>query len=321
MFISILSLIGLAAAVPETHKLFCYWESDYQFLTSDYVNELNEVPIKTSLQPGCDVVIILDCDYNIYTDPDGNPLFGYINEQLASDSTKYGFDKLKADVQALHAQGGKVYVSLGAYNALPTDVFHTDAEADDFIDDLIVALKAYGIDGVEFNQQLYDSGSEHVVVRMIKRLKSKYSHCEIMYTFSATNSYFSPWLTVLKKAGSKLDYVQIYGFQFGTQGYGNYIPGWDLYVELDNLEDLKVSNCKVVIGVLPCENDAAHPFPDTLYTTVQITQKVKDEGYKGIGLVTAKRDTDSREWFYWCPYITGYPSGTYIEAISNHLSS
>jgi hypothetical protein len=46
MIINLLSLISLAAAASP--KLFCYWESWNQFKVNDYVNTLDDVPIKTT---------------------------------------------------------------------------------------------------------------------------------------------------------------------------------------------------------------------------------------------------------------------------------
>jgi hypothetical protein len=48
-----------------------------------------------------------------------------------------------------------------------------------------------------------------------------------------------------------------------------------------------------------------------------LATKVNTKGYAGIAIWSANRDTDTREGYIGCPFLTGEASGTYITAVSD----
>jgi chitinase len=351
MIIGLLSLLSLAAASVRTPRLFCYWESWNQFKVDDFANELDKVPIKTANRKGCDVVIVAFNDFKLSTDCDNKPIFGFINEQSAADLAIFGFERLRLAIAEVHRKGAKVYVSLGGSTFTTTGVINTPAQAVDFIDHLAHALKSYGLDGVDFSH-INSKSSAAIQTRMIKRLKSKYPAYKIMYTIPAMGSYFAPWSTVLEDARDKIDYVQTLFYDYNWLGY-------NLDTDLAHLLSVIKHEDKIVIGIMPgCHDaptqsknssissssldtadikldapadalakdishdliqDAVNEHVTTVKKTRTLTQKVIDEGYSGIAIWSANRDTDKREGYEGCPYFTGEPDATFIRAVSKRF--
>jgi chitinase len=311
MFIGILSLLGLVAASVPIPRLFCYWEAWNQLKMNDFANELYKVPIKSSSNQGCDVVIIAFNDFKLSSDSTGKTLLGYINEQSAADNALFDHAKLKYAISEVHGKGAKVYLSLGGSTFSTAGVITTIAEANTFIDSLGLALKSYDFDGVDFSH-IDPESSAAIQTRMIKRLACKYPAYKIMYTIPAGGSHSTPWSKVLQDAGDKIDYVQ-------SLFYNYYVADYDLDTDLSYLISTIRSKHMLVIGIMPECHDAETEPVTTVKQAKELAQKVIDEDYKGIAIWSANRDTDSREGYDGCPYFTGKPDATFIKAVSKKL--
>jgi hypothetical protein len=146
--------------------------------------------------------------------------------------------------------------------------------------------------------------------RMIKRLSNLYPAYKIMYTIPAMGSYMAPWSTVLTDAGDKIDYVQ-------NLFYDYYWLGYNLDTDLVHLLPIITAKGKIVIGIMPGCHDAESEPNTTVPIAKDLATKVKTSGYAGIAIWSANRDTDVREGFTGCPYLTGETSGKYIAAVSS----
>lgn len=311
MLVCLLSLLGLAAAQTGA-RLYCYWESAYMQDVADFAHDLVDVPIWQTCDPGCNTVILSYVDYTISFDESGNPLFGYLNDQTASDSTPFDYDHLKAAIDAVHASGGEVFISLGSrYLEAGSSTIKKMKDAKDFIDNLAIALEAYGIDGVDFNHE--DSTITIAIMsEMIKRLKDNYPDYKIMYTVPAGGPIEQLWRTVLHNALTRIDFVQLNIYDYTQDDY-------DGEIDLLKLLSLKVDLSQLVLGMKPgCLEPFNSDYHDSI-TAIRMARFARLGSFEGIGLWSANRDTDTRTALTDCEYLSGEPAGTFITGISEEL--
>lgn len=305
----LLALISLVSATP---KLFCYWES-WSAYTTDFAAGLSTVPIKSGTTPGCDTVLLAFSDFTVGTDSNGNPTFGYINDQVLPNSTTFGHDQLLSAINTIHSKGGQVFISLGG-NAFGLSAITTVAQANTFADSFSAALDHYGLDGVDFD--INDSqASTTVLETMIARIKSNSPTKQIMFTIPAMGSYFNPWKQVLLDSLAHIDFVQ-------NLFYDYYWSGYDLTtIDLANLASLGVPASKIVINLMPGCHDATSEPHTTTQVASDISALVKSNGNAGVGIWTVNRDTATRTNLSGCLYVTGLPSGTFVNTISGVLNA
>mmetsp|Transcript_11162 Transcript_11162/g.21946 ORF Transcript_11162/g.21946 Transcript_11162/m.21946 type:complete len:308 (-) Transcript_11162:3667-4590(-) len=307
MIFNILAFASIASACNPS--LFCYWES-WTLDQSNFASDLSGVPANNATSHGCDVILIAFNDWTIFKDSLNRNVFGFVNEQVQVNATDYGFEQLQNDINKLKSYGAQVWLSVGGTSFSTNGTITTNAQAQAFADALGLTLVSLGLTGVDFSQM--DPGSSGPILeKIIKRLKNNFPAIKIMYTIPALGSFFDPWKTVLTNVINKIDYVQ-------NLYYDYYWLGYNLATDLANLGTL-VPDSKVVIGIMPGCHDAISEPLTTVADAITVADLTVDEGYAGVAIWSANRDTTSRTGLEGCVYATGLPSATYINAVQAEI--
>lgn len=303
--------IKLANPLPKGPYLESYWESWNMANASDFSSQLPTMPVGESK---INIATISFGNYQFGTDSSGQMTIGFVNDQVQANGSVYTPAALKADIQKIHAQGGLVKLSLGGATFGMSSVVKDEASAQLLGQQIAQVCAQEGLDGVDFD---IEDGSTPANLQVIV-----YKTCRellgpealISYTIPASAENFDPYNTVIKQAGQYFSAINVMCYDYYWSGYQ---PTQDFTA----LNNLGISNDKIVWGIMPGQADDPQEYV-TASQAEAIAQQVQQLGLAGMMMWDANRDTNHRTGCVpnqSSVYQTGQPDGTYINAISNAL--
>jgi chitinase len=303
--------IKLANPLPKGPYLESYWESWNMANASDFSSQLPTMPVGESK---INIATISFGNYQFGTDSSGQMTIGFVNDQVQANGSVYTPAALKADIQKIHAQGGLVKLSLGGATFGMSSVVKDEASAQLLGQQIAQVCAQEGLDGVDFD---IEDGSTPANLQVIV-----YKTCRellgpealISYTIPASAENFDPYNTVIKQAGQYFSAINVMCYDYYWSGYQ---PTQDFTA----LNNLGISNDKIVWGIMPGQADDPQEYV-TASQAAAIAQQAQQLGLAGLMMWDANRDTNHRTGCVpnqSSVYQTGQPDGTYINAISNAL--
>jgi chitinase len=290
-----------------------YWESWNMGKVNDYASDLSKIPMSAAGSGSkINIITIAFCDYSYFKDSNNNLLFGYINTLTGPSGQVFGLADLKAAVNAIHAKGGLVKVSFGGATFSMSGVITNQAAAETFVSNTATAVRAVGLDGVDFD--IEDSAtSSTLIIYTLRRLREVLgSGYIISLTVPALSYYHEPYKTTLQQGVQYVDYVSVMAFDV-------YWTGYDPHIDFNDMSTtVGVPKKKISWGVMPGCHDAANELT-SLDDAKSFAKYVKANGMAGLMIWSANRDTDHRTGVSGCLYQTGKPDGSYANTMAAEL--
>jgi hypothetical protein len=308
VFISL--LFAADALAPFTG---CYWEVWQQHLTTDYAASVSTIPISPpAVGNSARRIGIAFADYGFSTDDQGNLLLRYLNEQVTSNWSIFGFDRLSSSISSVKNRGGKASVTFGGATFSWKSSITSSAQASTFSSNVATLARAHGIDSVDFSH-VDPAASPTIFKNFIDGIKTSAPSLEITYTIPGKAPFLSPWRDCLTNNKSNLSFVQI-------MAYDTYSLFYQVQNDIDELVKLGIPKSKIIIGLLQGCHD--EPFNFTSVSDVINTASlVKRQGLAGIFLWSSNRDTNHRSSDSSCLFQTGLPDGFFLSLTSSNLES
>lgn len=88
-------------------------------------------------------------DYGFSPNSEGNLLIRYLNEQVTSSWSIFGFDRLSSSISSVNNRGGKGSITFGGASFSWKSSITTSAST--FSSNVVTLASAHGIDTVEFS--------------------------------------------------------------------------------------------------------------------------------------------------------------------------
>jgi hypothetical protein len=311
MTLILISLLSAADALaPFTG---CYWEVWQQHLTTDYAASVSTIPISPPLAGNsARRVGIAFADYGFSTDSEGSLLIRYLNEQVTSNWSTFGFDRLSSSISSVNNRGGRASITFGGAIFSWKSSITTSAQASTFSSNVVTLASAHGIDSVEFSH--VDPGASPTIFKnFVDGIKTLSPSIEITYTIPGKSPFLSPWRDALTDNKDNLSFVQI-------MAYDTYSLFYTLQTDIDELVNLGIAKSKIIIGILPGCHD--EPFNFTSADDISnIASLVKRQGLAGIFMWSCNRDTNHRSSDSSCLFQTGLPDAFFLSLTSSKLET
>lgn len=290
-----------------------YWEAWNMQRLSDYSSDLSQIPV-SAVGSGSkiNIISIAFCDYSFSRDSSNNLLFGYVNSLASPTGQPFGFSALKSAVNAIHSKGGKVKISFGGATFSMSQQVTSQSSAETFVANTAAAVKAYTLDGVDFDIE-DGSTSSSLIIYTLRRLREVLgSGYIISLTVPAMAYNYEPYRSVLQQSVQYLDYVTIMAFDVYWSGYS---PTNDFSTMT---AQVGVPTNKISWGVMPGCHDAPNEFT-SVDDAKTFARYVKSNGMAGMMIWSTNRDTNHRTGMTSCLYQTGQPDSTYANAMAGAL--
>lgn len=305
--------IKLANPLPQGPYFESYWEAWNMQNETDFSSQLTTVPVGQG-QGKTNIATIAFGNYQFGTDSSGQMTIGFVNDQKQADGSTYTAESLKADIEKVHAQGGLVKLSLGGATFAMSSVVKDEASAILLGQQIARVCAQEGFDGVDFD---IEDGStpanlQVLVYQTCRELLG--SEALISYTIPASSENFEPYSSVIKQAGQYFSAINVMCYDY-------YWSGYDPLQDFAALNNLGITNDKIVWGIMPGQADDPNENVSASQAAA-IAHQAQQLGLAGVMIWDANRDTNHRTG---CTpnqssvYQTGQPDGTYINAISNAL--
>jgi len=281
--------------------------------SNDYNSDLSKIPVgPIGSGSKINIVSIAFTDYSFTRDSGNNLLFGYLNNLAGPNRQTFGFTAMKNAITALKNKGGKVKISFGGATFSMSRQVTSQATGETFVQNACAAIKAYGLDGADFD--IEDGGTAatlavYVLRRMREVLGTGYI---ISLTIPAKGYLYEPYRSIVKGALTYVDYVTLMAFDTYYQSYNPYNDFTSFGSQIG------IANKKMSWGVMPGCHDAPKEFT-SVEDAKNFAKYVKTNGMAGAMIWSANRDTNHRTNASACLYQTGQPDGTYASTMAAAL--
>jgi len=276
-----------------------YWESwNFKDFPDDFAAKLEDVPASpVGASSGVNVIDLSFGDYS--------PGLGGLEapEEI-----------IRAGIEAIHAAGGLVKIAYGGALYSMSQYIQTLDDAKTFCKGLKETFNEFGVDGLDLD--IEDGGtSAEIQAAVIKECRKELGEeAHITYTIPALVSNVSPWKETLQSTADVLDAVNV-------MAYDVYWTGYNFEMDIAGLNEVGITNDKIVWGLMPGHHDAGNEYT-SLEDARAAASYVKESGLAGLMTWSLNRDTDRRSKGSGGDnlYQTGQPDATFVNALSQVLN-